>query len=124
MTVERNTPPPDQRAADLARIDRIANMLDSQFRVPGTGLRFGWDGILGLVPGFGDVVTLGPGAFLIYEAHRMGARRRILARMALNTGVDFVVGAIPVVGDIFDFAFKANRKNAVLLRREIETRPV
>lgn len=114
--------PAARRAADLARVDRIASLLDTKFRIPGTGVRFGWDFILGLVPGLGDLVTLGPGAFLVYEAWRMGARRRTLTRMAVNTGLDFVLGGVPVLGDLFDLFFKANRRNAVLLRREVEAR--
>lgn len=111
------------READLARIDRIATMLDSRFRIPGTGIRFGWDGILGLIPGVGDIVAFAPAAYLVFEGWRMGVRRRALARMALNSGLDFVIGGVPILGDVFDVAFKANNRNAAILRREVERRP-
>ena len=108
---------PHPRQADLDRIDRLADALDSRFSV--MGFRFGWDPILGLVPGLGDVAALLPAAWLVWEGRRMGASRGTLARMAANTGVDFVVGAVPVLGDLFDVAFKANRRNARLLREDI-----
>ena len=97
-------------------------MLDSRFRVPGTKIRFGWDSLLGLIPGVGDVATLAPSAYLIYRGHKLGARKRTIARMATNTGLDFVVGAIPVLGDLFDLAFKANNRNVALLKSEMSLR--
>lgn len=104
-------------AARLKRLDRLAHRLDAQFRIG--GIRFGWDSILGLIPGVGDLATAGPGAYMIYEASQMGARRRVLARMALNTATDFVIGGVPILGDLFDLAFKANRRNIALLKREM-----
>lgn len=105
------------RAARLARLDRLADRLDTRFRV--LGIRFGWDSILGLIPGVGDLATALPGAYIIAEGARMGARRRVLARMGLNTATDFVLGGVPIVGDLFDLAFKANRRNIALLKREM-----
>ncbi|MGR3541538.1 MAG: DUF4112 domain-containing protein [Hasllibacter sp.] len=112
--------PPHPRQAELDRIDRLADALDSRFSV--LGFRFGWDSILGLVPGVGDVAGLLPSAYLVWEGRRMGASRGTLARMAANTGIDFVVGGVPVLGDVFDVAFKANRRNARLLREDIAGR--
>jgi len=112
-----NRPEPE-RAARLARLDRLADQLDARFRL--FGIRFGWDSILGLIPGVGDVATAAAGVYIITEAARMGARRRTLARMGLNTGTDFVIGGVPLLGDIFDVAFKANRRNIALLKREME----
>ena len=108
--------------SEIEKLDRLATMLDSRFRIPGTPIRFGWDSILGLVPGLGDVVTLGPSAFLIFKAYQMGARKRTIGRMSVNTGLDFVVGAVPIVGDVFDMAFKANKRNFALLRAELSDR--
>ncbi len=82
-------------------------------------MRFGWDSLLGLVPGLGDVATIGPAAYLLYRGRAMGARKRTLARMAANSGVDLVIGAIPVVGDLFDVLFKANIRNIDLLKADI-----
>ena len=117
----RPSAPLDTRA-ELERLDRLADLLDSRFRIPGLGVRFGLDGILGLVPGVGDVATLGPSAYLVWRAHRLGADRRTLARMAANAGVDFVVGGVPLLGDVFDVAFKANRRNIELLKRHLSER--
>ncbi|MEM9755270.1 MAG: DUF4112 domain-containing protein [Pseudomonadota bacterium] len=105
------------RAARLARLDRLADQLDTRFRL--FGIRFGWDSILGLIPGIGDVATAAPGVYIIAEAARMGAGRRTLARMGLNTAADFVIGGVPVLGDLFDVAFKANRRNIALLKSEM-----
>ncbi|WGH77931.1 DUF4112 domain-containing protein [Jannaschia ovalis] len=112
----RPAPPPADHAARLARLERLAVQLDSRFRLPGTRIRFGWDSIIGLVPGVGDVATLVPAAWIWLEAHRMGAPAGLKARMALNTGVDWILGSIPVVGDLFDVGIKANRRNVALLR--------
>ncbi|WP_375176009.1 DUF4112 domain-containing protein [Pseudooceanicola sp.] len=101
----------------MARLERMAGLLDTKFRI--AGLRFGWDSILGLIPGVGDLVTAVPGIYTIYEAAQLGARRRVLGRMALNTGVDFVIGGIPLIGDAFDLFFKSHRRNVDLLKREI-----
>ncbi|ABV95644.1 conserved hypothetical protein (plasmid) [Dinoroseobacter shibae DFL 12 = DSM 16493] len=106
------------RAAQFARLDRIANIFDSRFRI--AGIRFGWDSILGLVPGIGDLVTAAPGVYIIGQSARMGVRRRVLARMAVNTGTDMIIGGIPLVGDIFDVGFKANQRNVRLLKKELD----
>lgn len=109
---------PTQKRMD--RLEKLARALDSQFTLPGTGIKFGWDGLLGLVPGLGDAITIGPAVFTISEAYQLGARKRVLLQMGVNTGLDLTVGAIPIFGDIFDFAFKANRKNFALLKKEME----
>ncbi|MCK0167407.1 DUF4112 domain-containing protein [Jannaschia sp. S6380] len=101
----------------LDRLDRLADNLDSRYRIPGTSIRFGWDGILGLIPGLGDIATLGPAGYILLEAHRLGAPSHVKGRMVFNSGVDWVVGSIPVIGDIFDVGWKANRRNVALLRR-------
>lgn len=104
----------------LARIERVAKLLDSRFRLPVIGVRVGWDSILGLVPGVGDAVTALPAGWMIWHGYAMGARKRVLARMGLNAGIDMLVGGIPLVGDIFDVAFKSHRKNLALLQREMQ----
>lgn len=103
----------------LERLERMANTLDTKFRLPVFGIPVGWDSILGLIPGLGDLVTVGPGAWMIVEGHRLGARKRVLGRMAVNTGIDTVLGGIPVIGDAFDLFFKSHRRNIALLRREL-----
>lgn len=98
----------------------IAKLLDSQFRVPLTRWRFGLDGILGLVPGVGDVATALVGAYGLVVAYKLGAPASIHARMVLNLLVDAGVGSIPIAGDLFDFAFKANIRNQRLLTKWLE----
>ena len=92
--------------------------MDSEFSVPGTKVRFGLDPILGLVPGVGDAVSFVVGMVIVVDAWRLGARKRVLARMVGNLGVDWLVGTVPVIGDLADFAIKPNRANAELLARE------
>lgn len=110
----------DDIPARLDRLDRLAQNLDSKYRIPMTNVRFGWDAILGLLPGIGDVAALAPAGYIFLEAHRMGVPTSVKGRMALNTGVDFVVGTIPVVGDLFDIGLRANRRNVALVRAHFE----
>lgn len=103
--------------AEEAQTERLARLLDSQFRLPGTRMRFGVDAVLGLVPGVGDAAGLALSTMVIVQAVRLGARGSTVARMILNVALDTVVGAIPLLGSVFDFAFKANDRNVALLRR-------
>ncbi len=116
-----------ERQHELARLSRLASLLDSRFRVPGTNFRVGLDGLIGLIPGIGDTLAALPSAYLVVRGYQLGARRRTIGRMALNTGVDFAIGSIPVVGDLFDLGFKGNVRNIDLLRTDLgetgDTRP-
>jgi hypothetical protein len=103
----------------LAQVRWLARLMDDNFRVPGTPLRFGWDSVLGLFPGLGDVLTGAISLLIVHHAWQTGASKLTLARMLGNVGVDFVVGAIPFLGDLFDFVWKANRKNARLLEQHL-----
>ena len=104
-----------QNEARLERVRLLSRLLDEQFRIPGTTYRVGLDGLLGLIPGIGDAAGALLSAYILYEAIRLGAPKTVLLRMGANIGIDTVVGAIPVMGDIFDIAWKANKKNAALL---------
>jgi hypothetical protein len=108
-------PSPPQNEARLKRVRLLSRLLDEQFRIPGTTYRVGLDGLLGLIPGVGDAAGALLSVYILYEAIRLGASSIVLLRMIANIGIDTVGGAIPIVGDIFDMAWKANRKNAVLL---------
>ncbi|WP_370285103.1 DUF4112 domain-containing protein [Pseudooceanicola nanhaiensis] len=107
-------------AAEFDRLEWLARNMDAAFRLPIIGTRIGWDGVLGLIPGVGDVATLGPGLYILYRAHKLGASRATLSRMAANMGVDFVVGSIPLLGDLFDMGFKSNLRNVRLLRQHLD----
>ena len=104
-------------SATEARTRRLARLLDSRFRVPGTDLRFGVDGVLGLVPGVGDAAGLALSTYVIVQAVGLGARGATVGRMVANVALDAVFGTIPVLGWAFDFWFKANDRNIALLER-------
>ncbi|HEY9518456.1 MAG TPA: DUF4112 domain-containing protein [Gemmatimonadales bacterium] len=101
----------------LARLRRYADWLDSGIRIPGLGWRIGLDSILGLVPGVGDATGAILGGWVVVEAVRGGARPATLIRMLMNLALDAIAGAVPLVGDLFDFVWKANSRNIALLER-------
>ncbi|MGH6826780.1 DUF4112 domain-containing protein [Methyloceanibacter sp.] len=106
----------------LKQVRFIACLMDDQFAIPGTNIRFGLDLILGLLPGLGDAMTSVISLLIVHHAWQSGASKLTLARMLGNVGVDFLVGSVPVVGDLFDVAWKANRKNARLLEAHLNSR--
>lgn len=97
------------------RLNRLAWLLDSSIRVPGTDFRIGLDALLGLVPGGGDAAGVLLSGYIVLEAARMGVPGRTLFLMVLNVAVEALVGAIPLAGDLFDAAWKANQRNVSLL---------
>ena len=99
-------------------LERITDLMDRAFRIPGTNLRIGLDPILGLVlPQVGDVVGAVVSAYVILASLRYGLPKGVIARMVFNLGVDYLMGSIPLIGDLTDFAWKANDKNIALLKR-------
>jgi hypothetical protein len=114
-----DAPTPERQAA-LRRLDTLSHLLDNSIPVPGTQARFGLDAVIGLIPGFGDAAGAVVSAYVVVQAARMGASVPTLARMLLNVGVEAVAGAVPVLGDLFDAAWKANARNVGLLRKEME----
>ena len=101
----------------LRWVEHVARLMDSQFRLPGTRFRFGLDPLLGLVPIVGDLSSTAVSVVLLLTMLRHGASGAVVVRMALNILIDTVVGAIPILGNVFDFAFKSNERNVALLRR-------
>ena len=101
----------------LQLMRRWARIFDSAFRIPGTQITFGIDPILGVFPGIGDLVSPVFSLFLLWHGARLRVPKIVLARMVLNAAIDAGVGAIPVVGDLFDFAWKANDWNLALLEK-------
>jgi len=91
--------------------------MDEKFQVPGTRLRFGWDAIMGLIPGIGDALGSVASLVIVHHAWRLGMPSFLLLRMLGNIGIDLILGIVPVAGDAFDLAWKANRKNVRLLER-------
>jgi hypothetical protein len=101
----------------LVALRKWAVLLDSAFQVPGTRLRFGLDPIVGLLPGAGDLVTGFFSVMILLHSVRLRIPKVVVARMVLNTGLDLLVGAVPLLGDLFDAGFKANLRNMALLER-------
>jgi uncharacterized protein DUF4112 len=107
----------ESHARTLAALRKWSVLLDSAFRVPGTGITFGLDPILGLIPGLGDLTSPVFAALLLFHGVRMRIPRVVQLRMVINAAIDFLIGFIPVVGDLFDFGWKANVRNLALLER-------
>jgi hypothetical protein len=121
MPEERYSSPDSTASARrLERIQRLSRLLDSRFGIPGTNVRFGLDGLIGLIPGIGDVLTNSVSGYIILEAARAGASKGALIKMTINVIIDFVVGMIPILGDLFDVAFKANLRNIKVLEDDLK----
>ena len=108
--------------AALKRIDRLGYLLDNSIRIPGIGYRIGYDAIIGLIPGFGDLAGLALSAYIVLEASRFHLPKATIARMVFNVGLEGVIGVIPLLGDLFDATFKANARNLRLLHAHLEER--
>lgn len=107
---------------ELDHLNRLARTLDSRFVLPGTSIRFGLDTLIGLVPGIGDTLVAAPSAWIIWRGHRMGIGKRHIARMVANSAADYVIGLVPVIGDLFDVGFKANLRNVAILQEQLDAR--
>lgn len=108
------------RAERVKRLESIAAVMDTAFVVPGTGIRFGFDGLVGLIPGIGDVVTTALSLYLVHEAWQLGAPKHLIGRMLANVALDGAIGAVPVAGDVFDVLWRANKRNMRMLREWME----
>ena len=104
----------------LVVLDTVSDLLDSRFRIPFTDIRFGADFIMGLVPGAGDILSFGISGLLVLAMVRNGATGMVLAKMLWNIFLDTTVGSIPILGDIFDLKYRANRRNYELLKEHYE----
>jgi hypothetical protein len=105
----------DPRIAD---VEALARWLDYAFVLPG-GFEFGFAGLIGLVPGIGDVMDAVLSLYIITRAIKLGVARVAISRMLVNVGIEALAGAVPVIGDLFDVAFKANRRNYLLLKNHL-----
>ncbi|PEN14142.1 hypothetical protein CRI94_03620 [Longibacter salinarum] len=102
------------------RLEWFAKWSDDVFTIPGTGFRVGLEPLIGLIPGVGDAAGLIVSAYVPIEAWRQGAPKRLIGKMVGIIAVDALVGVVPVLGDVFDFAYKANRRNVEMLEDWLE----
>jgi hypothetical protein len=103
----------------LARVRTVARALDSAIAIPGTSFRFGLDPLLGLIPGLGDLAGAAASGYIILTAMQLGVSRLVVIRMLGNVAMDTLVGAVPVLGDLFDAGWKANNRNVALIERHV-----
>jgi hypothetical protein len=108
---------PLTREQRFARIDALSKLLDVAFVLPGTNIRYGIDGLIGLVPVVGDILTTAISLWIVREARALGAPKHVVARMLGNVALDGVVGLVPFAGDAFDVMFRANVRNMRILKR-------
>ncbi|MCW3089985.1 MAG: hypothetical protein JWP81_1054 [Ferruginibacter sp.] len=99
----------------MSHLDLLARLMDSQFKIPGTNIKFGLDPLIGLIPGAGDFATLLISGYMVMILARNGASGFVLARMTMNILIDALIGSIPILGDIFDVGFKASQRNMKLM---------
>lgn len=111
-----------QTSKERRDLEALAHWMDSVFRIPGVPLRFGLDAIIGLIPGFGDTATSAVSLYILHRAAAEGIPRSTMIRMAANIALDYTIGAIPILGDIFDVFFKVNRRNVDILRQHVEAK--
>lgn len=110
-----------QQRSVLKRLEKFSRFTDSSIGIPFTRFRIGADSIIGLIPVVGDFAGLLMSGYVLLEAQRAGASRDVKLRMLRNVGIDFLGGLLPVFGDVFDAAYKANTRNTELLRKYLET---
>ncbi|MDZ8093995.1 MAG: DUF4112 domain-containing protein [Nostoc sp. DedQUE05] len=111
---------PDAKAPTLKRLRQLSRLLDNVITIPGTKIGFGLDPILGFIPIGGDFLGIMFSSYIILEAARLGVSRATLGKMVLNVIIDGLVGAVPVLGDFFDFAWRANTNNIKLLEEYLK----
>jgi hypothetical protein len=111
---------PLTREQRIARLEALATLLDVAFVMPGTGIRYGIDGLIGLIPIVGDLITTAISLWIVREARALGAPWHVTARMLGNVALDGAVGLVPLAGDAFDVVFRANIRNIRLLRRWLD----
>lgn len=110
----------EEKRQKLENLDRLSRMLDTQWRIPGLGIRFGADAVAGLIPGVGDAATGLISAYIVYHGMKIGAPKHVLGRMVGNVVIDTVVGSVPLLGSVFDVFYKSNTRNMRILRNHLE----
>ena len=107
----------------IRRMEMMARLLDNAFVIPGTNQRVGIDAIIGLVPGLGDIATTLLSSYVIWEARNLGVSRVAIGRMLTNLAIHASVGAIPILGDVFDAFFRVNQRNMRIVRAQLDKLP-
>ena len=102
------------------RVETLEKLLERSFVIPGTKIPFGMDSLVGLVPVIGDLITAAMGAYMVWEARNLGMSKWQLMRMSANIGIDTALGAIPLVGDAFDFIWRSNSKNLRIIQKHLD----
>lgn len=109
------------KIATVKKLRQFSNLLDNAIRIPGTSIGIGLDPILGLIPGGGDILGGIFSAYIVFQAFKLGLPRETLIQMVSNVALEAITGTVPVFGDIFDVAWKANVKNVALLEAHINS---
>ena len=107
----------------IRRMEMMAKLLDNAFVIPGTNQRVGIDAIIGLVPGLGDIATTVLSSYVIWEARNLGVSRVAIGRMLTNLAIHASIGAVPILGDVFDAFFRVNQRNMRIVRAQLEKLP-
>ena len=107
----------------IRRMEMMAKLLDNAFVIPGTNQRVGIDAIIGLVPGLGDIATTLLSSYVIWEARNLGVSRVAIGRMLTNLAIHASIGAIPILGDVFDAFFRVNQRNMRIVRAQLDKLP-
>lgn len=115
--------PDSIRRETLVKVQRLSDIMDSAFVIPGTNIRFGFDSIIGLIPGIGDTLSAAVSGYIYSFARKAGVPRRKRMQMVWNIFIDWLIGLVPLLGDIFDVGFKANSRNMRIIMRHLESQP-
>lgn len=110
----------DSKVHRLRRLRSLSRLLDNAIKIPGTGFRVGLDPLIGLIPGGGDTAGLVMSSYIVLEAAKLGASKSLLGQMVFNILLETIAGSVPVVGDVFDVAWKSNARNIQLLEQELK----
>lgn len=109
-------------AASLARLEALADLMDTRFKVPLLPIPIGLDTIVGLIPGVGDTISFGVSGFIVAGSHRLNVPKRHLTRMGGNMLIDWIIGLVPILGDLFDIGWRGNVRNVRIARDHLEAR--
>ena len=119
MTIPDHIHHKDKEAL-VQSVEKLARLMDSRFNIPGIPIRLGLDTIIGLIPGIGDTIGLSISGYIIAQSKRVGVNRTTIYKMIANVFIDWLIGIVPILGDLFDWGWQANNRNAGLLRQHFE----